>query len=117
MLIIFLTLCVAAIQISDLYLKYLPFRDGVTDDERKLLRRGFLIYGIFCVLIYGAAFNHFGITAPLYKFFLMVCWIPCQAIFANDTARIFATCFYFGNGCSLGINSAQLGGDLQCNFV
>ena len=76
MLIIFLTLCVAAIQISDLYLKYLPFRDGVTDDERKLLRRGFLIYGIFCVLIYGAAFNHFGITAPLYKFFLMMCFIP-----------------------------------------
>ncbi|MBO4401720.1 MAG: sensor histidine kinase [Selenomonadaceae bacterium] len=72
-----------------MYLRYLSFRDGMTDAERVLLWRRLLIWGIVSALIYGAMLKHFGISAPLYKFLLMVCWIPWQAIFMLTVRRNF----------------------------
>ena len=89
MLIIFLAVLISAVQFSDTYLKYLPFRDSATDAERALLWRRLLIWGILSAVIYGAMFRHFGISAPLYKFLLMVCWMPWQAIFMLTVRRDF----------------------------
>ncbi len=97
MQIFFLASLMVAIHVSDSYLRYLSFRDGMTDAERETLRRKFLICGLLTGIIYGAAFARFGISAPLYKMFLMVGWIPWLAIFMLTVPRkLLHHVFIFG---------------------
>lgn len=89
MLTIFFAVLISTVQFSDTYLKYLPFRDGAPDAERALLWRRLLSWGILSAVVYCAMLRHFGISAPLYKFLLMVCWMPWQAIFMLTVRRDF----------------------------
>ncbi len=56
-----------AIQVSNSYLRYLPFTGKITDEEITKLRRGFLICAVASCTFYSFLFLRYGITAPLYK--------------------------------------------------
>ena len=56
-----------AIQLSNSYLRYLPFSGKITDEEITKLRRGFLICAVASCICYSFLFLRYGITAPLYK--------------------------------------------------
>lgn len=80
MLIMILSVLIVLIQIADFYLCYLSFREEMTSTERKNLWRNFFICGIVCGIIFCAAFERFGINAPLYKFIMITGWLPWMAI-------------------------------------
>ena len=56
-----------AIQLSNSYLRYLPFSGEISDEEITKLRRGFLICAVASCTFYSFLFLRYGITAPLYK--------------------------------------------------
>ena len=80
MLTMILTALIVLIQLADFYLCYLSFREEMTSTERKNLWRNFFICGIVCGIIFYAAFERFGINAPLYKFIMITGWLPWMAI-------------------------------------
>ena len=85
------------IQLSDSYLHYLSFREGMTSTERKTLSIRFLICGVFCTAIYDFLFREFGMTASAYKGILMVGWSPWLAIMIFTVRReISFHIFVFG---------------------
>lgn len=97
MLTIFLGGLISIIQLSDSYLRYLSFRDGMTSEEKKNLARNFFIYSIICGILYTWLFDKYGIHAPLYKATLMIGWIPWMAIFMLTVKRdISQHVFIFG---------------------
>lgn len=97
MLIIVLVTLIVMIQLSDAYLRYLSFRDGMTSDEKKILARRFFVLSILCGIIYATAFNKFGITSSVYKAILIGGWIPWLAIFILTVRRdISQHIFIFG---------------------
>ena len=97
MSIVFLTVLVVTIQLCDSYLRYLSFRDEMTDDERELLIRRFASYAVLCGAIYGAAFIQFGINSAVYKALLMFGWIPWLLIFMATVKRdVWQHLFIFG---------------------
>lgn len=87
MLIVALVILLVAIQLSDSYLRYLSFRDGMTVDEKKFLLRNFLILSIICGVIYYFAFTRYGITSPLYKAILIGGCFPWLAVFMLTIKR------------------------------
>ena len=87
MLIIVLAISIVMIQLSDSYLRYLSFRNGMTDEEKKILGVGFLVCSIFCAMIYFLIFDKCGIHAPIYKTILVLGWIPWSAILMLTVRR------------------------------
>ena len=71
-----LALLVLMIQLSDLYLMYLSFHSSITHIERKNLLFGVLACGILSYVGSVIVFEHFGITAYVYKRLLILGWIP-----------------------------------------
>ena len=97
MLIVSLSVLAVLIQLSDSYLRYLSFRDGMTNDEKKLLGQRFAVYAVLCSTIYGAAFACFGTTASVYKALLILGWSPWVAIFMTTVKRnVWQHIFIFG---------------------
>lgn len=78
---------VVLIQLLDSYLRYLSFRDEMTDDERKLLILRFAAYSVLCGTIYCAAFVQFGINAAVYKVILIFGWLPWFFLFMTTVKR------------------------------
>lgn len=62
-----LGLLAVAIQLSNSYLRYLPFSGKITDEEITKLRRWFFICAVASCTFYSFLFLRYGITAPLYK--------------------------------------------------
>lgn len=75
-------------QISDAYLRYLAFRDGMEAKDRRRLWGFLLAWGFLDgALLYCWLFSHMGITVAPYKAVLMLGWIPYQAIFMAIVRR------------------------------
>ena len=92
-----LALLVVSIQLSDFYLMYLPFSNGMTHVERKNLLLGMLACGILSCVGSILVFEHFTITAYVYKRLLMLGWIPYLVIFMLIVRRnILQHVFIFG---------------------
>lgn len=92
-----LALLVVSIQLSDFYLMYLPFSNGMTHVERKNLLLGMLACGILSCVVSILVFEHCGITAYVYKRLLMLGWIPYLVIFMLIVRRnILQHVFIFG---------------------
>ena len=92
-----LALLVVSIQLSDFYLMYIPFHRGMTHAERKKLLLGMLACGIFSCVGSILVFEHFGITAYVYKRLLMFGWIPYLIAFMLIVRRnILQHVFIFG---------------------
>ena len=69
-------------QLSDAYLRYLAFREGMEKKERRRLWGFFLAWAFLDgALFYCWLFHHMGITVGPYKAVLMLGWIPYLAIF------------------------------------
>lgn len=78
---------IVLIQLSDSYIRYLPFREHIDEDERHRLVFGLGIWGILSLLAYVWLFEDFGIFAHSYKAVLMAGWIPWVAIFMAAVRR------------------------------
>lgn len=94
---ILLSTLVVTIQLADSYLRYLSFRDVMTEAEKKILGIRFAACSVACEIFYTAAFNELGITAPVYKAMLIGGWIPWLAVFMLSVRRDFLQhVFIFG---------------------
>ncbi len=85
-------------QLSDAYLRYLAFRDGMETRDRRRLWGFFLAWGFLDgALLYCWLFSHMGITVVPYKAVLMLGWIPYLAIFmAIVRKQVLPHIFVFG---------------------
>ena len=96
--IILISLIVTVIQLSDAYLRYLAFRQGMERSDRRRLWGFYLAWGFFdSALLYYWLFHHTGIDAAAYKAVLMLGWIPYLVIFmAIVRGQVFQHIFVFG---------------------
>lgn len=78
------------ILLSDLSLIYFVFRDSLILAEKKNLSVGCLAWGILSLIGLYFVFAHFGISAQLYKFILMIGWLPWLVIFIVTVPRKLA---------------------------
>ncbi|MBQ4495018.1 MAG: hypothetical protein II968_04550, partial [Selenomonadaceae bacterium] len=86
-----------AILLSDFCLMYFAFSNGINRAEKKNLVGGFLVWSIFCSVGNVFIFSNYGIHAPVYKFVLIMGWIPCFAVFVAAIRRNFIQhVFVFG---------------------
>ena len=86
-----------AILLSDFCLMYFAFSNGINRAEKKNLAGGFLVWSIFCSVGNVFIFSYYGIHAPVYKFILMLGWIPYFVVFMAAIRRNFAQyVFVFG---------------------
>ncbi len=94
---ILLALLVMLIQLSDFYLMYIPFREGMKHAERKNLLFGMLACGILSFIGSVFIFSNCGITSHIYKMLLMLGWMPYLIIFMLIVRRnILQHVFIFG---------------------
>ena len=84
-----LAVLLVLIQLSDSWLRYISFRNSMSQSEKIILARRFLLCGIVCACLYIYALQNFGISSAIYKFFLMTGWIPWLAIFMFTVRRNF----------------------------
>lgn len=92
-----LGLLAVAIQLSNSYLRYLPFSGKISDEEITKLRRWFLICGILSCALYSFLFLRYGITAPIYKNILIFGNLQWVIIAAWIIGRsIYQHIFVFG---------------------
>ncbi|MBR1396732.1 MAG: GHKL domain-containing protein [Selenomonadaceae bacterium] len=73
---ILLSILVVLIQLSDSYLRYLPFSSRTTIIEIHRLWIRLLIWSIVAISFYYLIFNYSGINTVSYKSILMIGWIP-----------------------------------------
>ena len=85
-------------QLSDAYLRYLAFKDCMSEKDRRRLWGFFLAWGFLDGgLLYCWLFSHMGVTALPYKAVLMLGWIPYMVIFmAIVRGQVFQHVFVFG---------------------
>lgn len=76
MIFIMVSLGIVAMQLSEAYLRYLPFRATMTPERTKVLRRQFLILSAALLTIYILAFLEFGIGGASFKLMLFTGWMP-----------------------------------------
>ena len=96
--VILISFILTLIQLSDAYLRYLAFRDGMEARDRRRLWGFFLAWGFLDgALLYCWLFSHMGITVVPYKAVLMLGWIPYLAIFMAIVRRqVLPHIFVFG---------------------
>ena len=96
--IILISFIVTVIQLSDAYLRYLAFREGMEKSDRRRLWGFYLAWGFFdSALLYYWLFHQTGIVVTTYKAVLMLGWIPYLIIFmAIMRGQIFQHIFVFG---------------------
>ena len=96
--VILISFILTMIQLSDAYLRYLAFRDGMEARDRRRLWGFFLAWGFLDgALLYCWLFSRMGITIVPYKAVLMLGWIPYLAIFmAVVRGQVFQHIFVFG---------------------
>ena len=82
-----LPVIIVLIQLSDSYLRYLPFREHIVEEERHRLVVWLGALGILSLLVYVWLFEHFGLGAHSYKAVLMAGWIPWVAVFMAAVRR------------------------------
>ncbi|MBE8951075.1 MAG: hypothetical protein SR3Q1_10870 [Quinella sp. 3Q1] len=83
--------------LSDFCLMYFAFSNGINRAEKKNLAGGFLVWSIFCSIGNVFIFSHYGIHAPVYKFVLIMGWIPYFVVFMAAVRRNFVQhVFVFG---------------------
>lgn len=82
-----LSFTIVLIQLADSYLRYLPFREHVSEEERRRLSIGLGIWGGVSFFAYLCSFLYFGIWAHTYKAVLMAGWIPWLLIFMATVRR------------------------------
>lgn len=78
---------IVLIQLSDSYLRYLPFSEHIVEEERNRLAIGLGALAILSLLAYAWLFEHFGIWTHSYKAVLMASWIPWAAVFMTVVRR------------------------------
>lgn len=94
---ILLSCLVVAILLSDSYLRYLAFRDSMSDEEQKNLWRNFAIFSLVDMAGYAVIFTHVGISGFAYKYSLLFGFLPWLAIFMLTVRRnIWQHVFIFG---------------------
>lgn len=87
----------SAILLSYFCLMYFAFSNGMTDAERKNLSGGFFVWGILSSVGNYFIFSNYGIHAPVYKFILILGWIPYMIVFVAAVRRNFVRhVFVFG---------------------
>ena len=79
-----------AILLSDFCLMYFVFRDGLTLAEKKNLAVRCLAWEVLSFIGLYFVFSQCGISAQLYKFILMIGWLPCLIIFIVTVSRKLA---------------------------
>ena len=79
-----------AILLSDFCLMYFVFCDSLTLVEKKNLAVGCLAWGVLSFIGLYFVFAHFGIRSQLYKFILMIGWLPWLVIFIVTVSRKLA---------------------------
>lgn len=76
-----LSIIITLLQLSDSYLRFLPFRQQLTAEVSERLWQALCLWGFASLLIYYGLFHFNGITALSYKLVLMTGWIPYMVIF------------------------------------
>ncbi|MBR3622733.1 MAG: GHKL domain-containing protein [Selenomonadaceae bacterium] len=88
-----LSVIVALIMLSDAYLRYLAFKETMTNEEKRALWRRLFLWSLSALLVYSFLLND--ITA--YKPILMLGWIPYLLLFMYTVRRdIWQHLFIFG---------------------
>lgn len=88
---------VVLIQLSNAYLRYLPFSAGISEEELTILQRRFFICAILSCALYSFLFLHYGITPTLYKRILIFGWVQWLMVFVSTVHRdISQHMFVFG---------------------
>lgn len=78
---IFLVFTITTIHISGAYLRYIPFKGAMEDEQRKKLWRGFGVIGAVFAVLYFALISKTGIVPGVYKAVVSLGWIPYQCFF------------------------------------
>lgn len=73
---ILISFLIAVIELSDSYLRYLPFSKKISNFQQKLLWKRLFFCEVIIFFVYLAIFFIFGTAAIVYKMILIVSWIP-----------------------------------------
>lgn len=94
----FITLAalIVLIQMSDSWLRYVAFKNSMSQSEKDTLARRFATCAVLCVVFYASIFERFGISSAIYKFFLMTGWILWVVVLVLTVRRnLLAHVFIF----------------------
>lgn len=89
---------IALYQLIDTYIRFLPFKKSILEElERRLLLES-LIWSVASVFLYTFLFKIFGIQAAIYKFIMMLGWLPYFLIFLRKISGFLKHIFVLGMG-------------------
>lgn len=72
----FLALGIVVMQLTEVYLRYLPFRSSMSTEKIARLSRSIFIGSAVLVAVWSVAFKIFGASAAIFKVLLFLGWLP-----------------------------------------